>query len=326
MITDKGYHTYQGYECLSACISNYLRWKNINISASDIFFLGNGFRLFYENDTERILSDMYMSNYSFMKAYHINYESRSAENEKVAKTILHESILNEEMIMIKVAAEGLKYNRIYQQAGDSQHFLNMIGRNDIAVYVSDGFVPTRKFSIYEGWVDLENILEVWKKKNYDYYVITSLEISGNDKDIHEKVKQMIISSIVEYVDVVQKDNTIYGYSAMIHVIDNLREKLLDKDYPLSERTLYLNHQLRVYGFLSAKKMLLEEMIHYGIKGDLCDEYQMIVERWSKWLMKMVKIGFSRSLNDFEMMYSDMIRILEKEDDLLMLIAVAFKEL
>ena len=73
-------------------------------------------------------------------------------------------------------------------------------------------------------------------------------------------------------------------------------------------------------------MLLEEMIHYGIKGDLCDEYQMIIERWSKWLMKMVKIGFSRSLNDFEIMYSDMIRILEKENELLMLIALAFKEL
>lgn len=326
MITDKGYHTYQGYECLSACISNYLRWKNITISASDIFFLGNGFSLFYENDTERILSDMYMSNYSFMNDYHINYESRNADDEKEAKNILRDSILNEDMIMIKVAAEGLKYNRIYQQAGDSQHFLNIIGWNDLDVYVSDGFVPTRKFSIYEGWVEQKNILEAWKKKNFDYYVINYLELPGDDIDVYKEVKQMIISSILEYVDVFEKNTTIYGYSAMIHVMDNLREKLLDKDYPLSERTLYLNHQLRVYGFLSAKKMLLEEMIHYGVKADLCNEYQLIVERWSRLLMKMVKIGFSRNLNDFEMMYADMLRILEKENDLLVHIAEAFKKL
>lgn len=326
MILDKNYHTYQGYECLSACISNYLRWKNINIKASDIFFLGNGFCLFYEKDTERILSDMYMSNYSFMENYYINYEVRSAEDEKVAKAILQESILKEEMIMIKVAAEGLKYNRVYQQAGDSQHFLNTIGINDTSVFVSDGFVPTRKFSFYEGWVDLENIMRVWERKNYDYYVINFSKNSESDDEIHEKVKKMILSSLAEYVNVVEKDGKIYGYSAMIHVIDNLREKLLDENYPLSERTLYLNHQLRVYGFLSAKKMLFEEMIHYGIDCDLCNEYQIIVERWSRWLMIMVKIGFSRRLSDFETMYSDMIKIIEKENELLMLIAVAFREL
>jgi len=326
MILDKKYHTYQGYECLSACISNYLRWKNINIKASDIFFLGNGFCLFYEKDTERILSDMYMSNYSFMENYHINYEVRSAEDKKVAKAILQENILKEEMIMIKVAAEGLEYNRVYQQAGDSQHFLNTIGINDTSVFVSDGFVPTRKFSVYEGWVYLENIMRVWERKNYDYYVINFPENFENNDEIHEKVKNMIIFSLLEYVKIVERDDKIYGYSAMIHVIDNLREKLLDENYPLSERTLYLNHQFRVCGFVSAKKMLLEEMVYYGIDSDLCNEYQIIVNRWSRWLMIMVKIGFSRRLNEFEILYSDMIKIIEKENELLMFIAVAFRML
>lgn len=37
MSLKNNYITYQGYECLSACLVNYLRFMNYRISGSDIF-------------------------------------------------------------------------------------------------------------------------------------------------------------------------------------------------------------------------------------------------------------------------------------------------
>lgn len=315
MICEKQYHTLQGYECLSACISNYLFYNNINVTASDIFFLGNGFNVYYEEDTKRILTDIYNANYNFLEKYNVKYSIFHASDENEGRQILKESIENELMLIIKVSAESLKYNRIYNQAGDSPHFINVIGQRENEVYVSDGFVPTRKFSVYYGWTNLYNILSAWSKQNYEYFIIDKVNFLS-DFNVKEKVWSKIHEGIEKYIKGERSNGIINGYPAMIEVLDNLRRRLEEKEEHLEKRTLYLNHQLRICGFVSSKKMLLQQIKVFGEDNELINKYGYIVNRWSKLLMLLVKVGFSRKIDDFNNMYSKMMECINSENELL----------
>lgn len=316
MILEQGYHTYQGYECFGACVSNYLQWKQVNITASDLFFLGDGFKIYYEKSIERIVSNMYKAGYAFLNNYDMKYSIAQAENRFNAKKILNRHIRNESMIIIKVSAEGLNYNRIYKQAGNSQHYVNIIGLLDEDVYVSDGFVPTRKFSVYQGWICLEDIMEAWEREKYEYIILDEIKSNLDEIEIQESVLIKIMESIKEYTAFSEKNGVIYGYHSIIALLNDLRERVLAHDIYLEERTLFLNQQLRVYGFLSSKKMLLDRIKGYAINADIVCGYDQIIEFWSKNLMKMVKIGFSKDINDFERMYKCMVTYLDDENKLL----------
>ena len=175
MISEQGYETFTSFECLNASLANYMRFYNLGITPSEIFFLGDGFNIAAINNPHfHITSNMYISSFNFLDSLKFDYIHDTCITDPMI--FLRESILGNKAIVIKVASKYLNYNRVFRQAENASHYINAIGLCENKICISDGFVPTREPSSYQGWVSLNDILEGWGEKEYEYLCIQNFHV------------------------------------------------------------------------------------------------------------------------------------------------------
>ncbi|RDU22380.1 BtrH N-terminal domain-containing protein [Anaerosacchariphilus polymeriproducens] len=293
MIFENEYRTMQNYECLSSCISNYLIFNKHLIKGSDIIFLGDGFKITYNNDTKTINSNMYSANTKFLNNYNIQYEDGQLEERSSAIQFLEHAVKKNERLILKVSTLNLNYNRVFNQTDDSPHYINVIGLEGNEVRISDGCVPTIVPSKFEGLVLLDDIINSWEEKHYKYLVIRDDYIKLENINIKNIVNVKVQEGISSYLRGGSENNFYYGYDAIKRCISNLYELIKNDNFYVY--ILELNYELRVYGFFTLKNILLDKMKDSGISQNLCFAYEEIIKRWNYILMLLVKLGVSKNI-------------------------------
>lgn len=314
MIYEKAYKTLQGYECLSSCIGNYLMYDGININASDIFFLGNGFNITYNINEKIIKTDMYEANFKFMNLFGVKYEQKSFTDRISAIEFLKKSVLCEKKVIIKVSSSFIKYNRVFSQSNNSPHYINVIGIKQDEVYISDGFVPTRIASVYEGWISLDQIVSAWEAMEYRCLILNFDKINFDKNMIENNIKFKIQKGIKSYLDGGIYSDFCYGVTAARKLLSELNELILKDNF--YESVVFMNYQLRVYGFLSSKNMILAKIRDFGLSANVCEGYENVINMWEKVLLLLIKVGISKKLDTLDELISTVDDCIENERSVL----------
>lgn len=317
MICEKEYHTIQGHECLSSCISNYFYNNGLALTGSDIFFLGDGFHITYQNNDNMVIgADLYNANYTFCDRYHVTIQHEKCLSKESAKNLLKQSILEERKICIKVSSECLKYNKVFKQASGSPHFINVIGIKEQELYISDGYVPTYVPSAFEGWVFAEHIMEAWKRMQYEYVILDDNFDNLSAELLESEVKNKIQFGIYEYLNESMVEGELYiGEKAVLHLLEDL-EKVFDENKEVGKLVYNINYQLKIYGFITSKQMLLEKLIFMKYDETNLLEYQIVIDGWNKLCLLLLKAGLSGKKEYFLKMHVKAMILIEKERSIL----------
>lgn len=313
MLYEKDFEVIQGYECLSSCISNYLSLSGIHITGSDILFIGGGFRVSYTKKSLELGTDIYLSNFRFMDNMDVSYEHAKLDPHIDPLDFLKYNIMNEKKICLKVGSEYLKYNRVFNQSGNSPHYINILGIKDDQVYICDGYVPTRIPSVFKGWVDISMVVNAWKSMCYEY--ILMIKINQMNEELltniaFEKVKQSIIAYLAGGI----VDIHFLGHNAILQLNEELDE--LFKLSDMRDVTKKINYQLRIYGFISVKIILYEKLKQlYGSSINL-DYYANIIDQWNKICSILLKSGYTNKRDDYKKVYEKITECTNKENEVL----------
>lgn len=305
MLYAKNYRTILGHECLSACLSNYLFNRGINIDGSDIFFLGDGFVCEYEKEKMLYKVNTYNCNFRFLQKYEIPYQYGTKKLQNEACVFLENCIKKEKEIIIKVTSNCLKYNRIYNQPNGSPHCINIIGSRENSFYISDGYIPMHNPVTFNGWISQKDIIEAWSKEGF-FYILLSGDygtlIDLERRKVNGLVSQKIKAGIENYLFYAKLNNNSYfsGISAL-NVFFNDVTSYANITNDFKKFMFDINYNLKFYGFISYREMLLNEL--YRIRMDYCviNKFRNIVEKWKNWCLFLVKIGVlnrKEMLNDF----------------------------
>jgi len=317
MIFENGYDTIQGYECLNSCITNYFNYYRIPVLGSDIFFGGKGFEISYRLIPKPTIgSRLYESNFKFMEKMMISYEHSKCKNNIDAICFLEKCIINEICVAIKVSTEYLEYNSVFKQTQGSQHYLNVIGIDNekIKFYISDGYVPTYRPTVFQGWVDASRIMLSWSSMSYEYVIVPISDVHINIPAIKNITNINVRCGIENYLATNSHQDIVYGESSILKLIEDLKLRF-EKSNDLRKAIIDINYQLKIYGFITSKIYLYEYMINIKV-GNLSEKYLAIIERWNKICLFLLKVGFAQKSEQYDILYKKIDALVSYENIIL----------
>lgn len=310
MCSDENYKVQQGYECLSACLSNCLYRNGIEVTGSDIFWIGDGFHIVYKQKEVEIGTDIYLSNFNFLEKTGIDFKHAFCGDNQ--KDFIEQSV-QKKGFCIKVGSSYLDYNRVFAQSDNTSHFVNVLDIRDDEILICDGYVPTKIPSTYIGWMKKDKLLEAWKSMDYEYVLL--LDIKANTvNDLKKKIKVKMKEGVKGYLDGGNCRGEYYGKDAILQFNNDVREMFLESN--MKEQVIGLNFQLKIYGFISSKVMLLESMKAYLGETTFKNGYSDIIECWNKYCVLLVKAGFMQKNNAYESVFRKCQEFVDKECKLL----------
>lgn len=296
----------KSYECMNACILNHMNQAGISLSGSDIFFAGGGYPISYKKGSlTRIKSEGYEANFRFLDKYGIDYRfGRIAPTGDIMQKLLQEPYT----ITIRMISDCLTYDRVFSQTSGASHFINVLAYNQERkqFYIVDGDVPSAKTGCFAGWMDESDLLRGWALKGGEVLQMR-LKIKFNQNDFSQQVineaNQQVQSAVENYLNGKRQlfGGVVTGEQAICCMVEQLG-KCAGK-YGFLEQTREANFRLKVDGYLGAKKFLLEKFREQNVA--IADEYENIIQSWSKWCMLLLKSGMSSSKKKFELVKSRM---------------------
>lgn len=302
----------QGYECLSACLGYYFSADYPEITGSDICIYGGALNVSYQPETHVLATPMYDSNYVFLDENKIAY-THDYLNPKDAETFVSKCVNGKRRLILKVCSELLSYNRVFKQAEHSTHFINIVGETQNQYRVVDCYVPTREPSVFDGYVDKEEIISAWQGKNFEYIVLDEIRLESGK--VCEKVNKSIVNFIQGYCGLSPALDVETGEQAVMRLLRYIEERMETPEF--RNITLEINYELKIYGFLSSKIMLTKVLGRVPVYAELCGAYEAVILNWSNICMHLVKLGITRKREQFEKLLESVTRVMKAERDILL---------
>lgn len=305
------------YECMNACIVNHMRQAGVNVSGSDIYFAGAGYPITYRKGSlTRISSEGYEANFRFLDEYHIAYQFGRVSPEK--ETLLT-CLSKPYTVTIRMVSDFLTYDRVFSQTSGASHFVNILAYDKARgqFFIVDGDVPSAKTGCFSGWIDEADILAGWRIKQGELLqmdisngsVMTDLCRKVRDK-ANQNVKQGIEMYLTGKVNPFWKEAT--GEQAILCMAKQLGKYVKKGDFNMLAHDA--NFRLRVDGFLGMKNFLLEKLIEQ--ENPLREDYEDVIQEWSKWCMLLLKCGILKSKENFARVYERLEEVVAREREVL----------
>lgn len=308
----------KSYECMNACILNHMNRAGIKINGSDIFFSGGGYPVSYKKGSlTQIVSDAYEANFCFLDRYGLDYKfGRILPERKSLLSFLE----NSEAITIKMVSDFLTYDPVFSQTNGASHFINIqkYDSDKMRFYIEDGDVPSAETGTYLGWLDESNVLKGWEISCGEIFVLKLPENLDREKicqRVREEANSQVKRSIKCYLDGADHFwlSRSTGEKAISRMVKEMGKYVEKGDF--RDITIDANFRLRVDGYMGAKKFLLEKLWEQG-KTKLAEEYKILIERWSKWCMLLLKSGIVATAESFSFVKQRMEELVQQEHHIL----------
>lgn len=301
----------QSFECLNASLANVLRMWRYTITPSEIFFLGKGFdfKIVNRQDIKQLESDVYISSFRYMDGMGIRYIHKFLKDESKAKQFVQSVISDRRFVALKIRSDYLTYNMVFKQT-IAKHYINVIGYNEERneLYILDGDVPTMITSSYMGWVNMDTIIEGWKKTNCEYieFFYTDCLVKMTDAQL----ASVIIEQLNNYMTEKSEEK---GVSAIGALFEQLDKK---KANELTRVTRDINYQIRVDGFWASREFLLNSLSEFGGYDELIQDETIILKKWNSLCMMCIKVGISKRADEIARVTALVQNLLEEEKTVL----------
>ena len=312
MIYQSGYKTVAGYECMNASLLNYMKFCGKCISSSDIYLSIEGSGVCVNNTLFFYESNVHL-NGLFLKQNHIDYSYGHCK--KNMEKFLEEHILNNKMIAIVVKSKYLSYSRWFQHAGNSGHYVNVIGKKNNKFYISDGYVLNGEGRVFEGWLESEQVLEAWKEKNYQYIVYNNDFGDLCEKSVIEKANKRLLEILLPYCKSTGSMEDYLGFEVIKKIFFNVEILLNDKEkcYNMIYGIVY---NLRWGGFLTIKYFLIDKLNALNVNRIYIKKYENIMQKWNAICMALIKIGIKPDKKTYYKLLKMVEQVCKSEKELL----------
>jgi len=281
------------------------------ITGGEICFLGGGYELLAKEEIGMV-SNLYNSYFSTLEYIGVSYKSCKKIDSKPFDFIKAQ-IDSGNILCMNVSTKYLEYSLIFQQsAAESPHFINVIGYNEAEekIKISDGFIPTLKPSLYEGWANCSSVLTAWKNRDFEHILFDRKE-QMIDWDKCRAIEILNLKKSIFYYLYPQKEsqnNDSYGEMAIKKSLYGLLADLDDR----KEKILDLNYKLRINGFFSIKRFTLQALEAMEVNSDLCKLYNDIISEWNNMSLPLIKASISNNLQFLNDVVHKGFEIIEKE--------------
>lgn len=309
--------TYQGSDCLLACVQNYFKNRELNICESEIFLLGDGFnttyRRFIKGNTRDfgIKSDVFGSVFGFCRTNGISFRFYRDMDEAAAEKILCEKLAVGDSIIAMVDPGHLDYSPIFLNGYGLIHFINITGIGHDSqfekVHICDGFIPTYPASNFSGWVDYKIIKEA-RKVNGNAFV--ELDCSSFNSDFYDErkrkglIKRKLKENLLRYLDGQNKGDEFYGTTALREFCRDIPGFLDNYADDFTNRMVKMNYEMKIYGLITSRQLLCKVLNNMNlIENDRWNHeirhMENIVRKWDGISLKVVKAGMSKQQSQLE---------------------------
>jgi len=272
---------------------------NICINKYETFLLGGGLDVSFAwgikefLSTDQHIADVYIR---AMQLYGIELHKMVCETNP--KDFLISAIKSEKNIMILLDTSKLSYNKVFTRNEATGHFVNVIGYRNNQVYISDGYVPTRVLSIFEGWISIEALLDIWSVYGYYYIEIAITDIEEVNKIIsNQNMISTIKLDLQHYLNGGVDNNTgLYHGISAIHNFQRYLEYVLKHEGKELEKFLYrLVYNFKIKGFFIGKNCIYNLIINIFPDDNVIEkEMQENIRNWNITMLKILKIRFEPS--------------------------------
>lgn len=308
MEKENDFEVIQSYECLNACLTNFLHLTGRKDKPSTVFFGGEGFRFKYreEDDQNVLLSDMYKANFIYMDRISLQYFHAFYNNPSEALFFVGKGVKEGRCFALKIQSDSLKYNRVYAQT-IALHYINIVDycEEKQEFFILDGDVPTAIPSCFCGWVDAKSIIDGWLKTNCEYVeFVNSEDLSTLSKD---EMKKNIKLQLMEYYNAPNEDK---GVSAVRKYFDEISRC---EESQLSKLARDVNYQIKIEGIWASRHFLLEYLSLNDFEEEMIEELKVIIKQWNNVCMMCIKLSISK--REKELIVSMLVALLEREKDL-----------
>lgn len=303
-----------GIECLNSCIYNWLINDGIDISMSDIYFLGNGFKLNYTGSygTHMIYTQQYEANKKFIRKYAIDsiWDNYIEEDNVNKKTFLINMLEEHRRIIIRLSSSALPYNRKFARNREVSHYITITGYEKKHFTIYDACSPDSASDIYSGEIDEEDLLNNWNTYNNEYLILKYKRDMFNKFTIKENVIRNRNVQIKEYLKthLFSVNKRRVGYRCFTSLLEDM-QGILGNDIDVKNIFAECNRQLRIEGFEQSKKFMLDNIYvsHVG--------YAEIVKQWDKLIMNMFKAGIKENEEMFKQIIDEAHKLTDKENSI-----------
>lgn len=314
----KEYESFVSNACLISSFSNLFYNCKLDISESDIFFLGDGMKMDYEwNDHAKSMKDIVVfhdSNILIQNFFERINETISiealpdGEDVQSFKAFIKQKIDDGIPVIIAINTEFVTY---YQTRPKKfrPHFLTVLGYQKDKVYVSDCLVPTVKnYETYVGFFGIDDLYKASKSRGFTYYDF-NYQQSGNKIKamdhalIHSKFKENIEIYLTESQSKLQD---------FVCRIKNMKNLFPPEEHVKSSEDLFFN--IKYNGILHSRVLVYEHMRKYHNQNEeLLSELKQIQIKWEGVNYALLKNNLTNApQTKYDGLYESMLNLLDFE--------------
>lgn len=318
-----------GANCILSSVANLLAKHDSTIDDAAMLFAENGFNIYYSLNGSANINDIkFKSNITNVaRTFLLNRDIRyifdyaDLHNKQDDYKTNIQDLVNKYPLLAVVDSSLLQHNRVYPISPRREHVItifNMIGNR---VYFSDCYVPTTPASTFQGEMQLDLFSKVWVSTNYKYIDIDYDKVKNT---IFNITNDILWKSTKENLErfILNKDEEcdICGLYKFASDIGVFADKFSDQDICLNIKNLSFNIQfMGTMPILSLlKKVLLRLSLNsnFGISEYMVEQLDLLIERWRKITLMLVKAGYGISKQYFERISSYTKETVEMKESLI----------
>lgn len=283
------YITKIGFNCLTACVRNYLQYAGYNIREEDLFCCTNSLEIDCTISNMGLTSPIYEMIFENCREHNINFQlldTNSSYNE------LKNMIYMDKMILACVDTNYLKYTNVFSSVKTNQkfHSVNIIGEREGFFWISDGLIPSRPPSKYDGWCNI-NKDEFIENSTIYILEIVKKPIWNNEERIY-----CMKESVNNYFEMLNKSDPFQRF------IDEILRIQCDTNMEyVKARLMEYAVSIAVGGVISSRKVFLTQLRNCGLfnnRETLEKKYEILIMRYGQLKLALVKCHFSQNSFNF----------------------------
>lgn len=293
-----------GRNCMLTSIYNITKHYGSNLSEADLFILSNSINIKYNYDlysigkiSVDILRDLGTEAFIHANIRRKDYEGISPED------MVH-TLEKNNLILLLVDTENLRYSRIYSENENRQHaiILNGFSADKKQVHIVDPHLTDYSggCSIYEGTITLEEVMAAT-------YTYAWFDFDKEKNFTKEKILKTAVREFECFLQGSVEKEWAVGLEAVRCFVNDFHKLELIDDNRLAPVCKEINYSIKVKSINQINKFMIEIITEYSVEGGqnydrLINSINELISAWEKLGMSILRVGISKrrgSLSDVQ---------------------------
>lgn len=299
----------KGYECLNACILNWLHYSGVIVNSSDIYFASEVDHLKFNDITEELSINAYEKNFSFMDKYCVTYKMCNSTKDNCIDQ-LNKIVANNNHIILKTCPEKLGYTNAFSLNRDAPHFINVLDiKEDGKILILDGYIPTLNSTTFIGYIDFEDFLEAWAEREYEYILLDNLEELNTEKIKNEAVENF--KNTIKNYCIESEKFTDYNFGdEVLKLFYCFFNRVKIQDIPTENYVEDFFFKIKVFGFMIEKQMVFQKLQEGS--SEIAKKYERLIGKWNGILLFTRKAIYTKKNTQLDQIYEKICEVVIEE--------------